>query len=59
MTKAELTRENEELKATIEATRSELIALASYLQSEKFHDDRTVQVRDVLNRLANVDAKLN
>jgi hypothetical protein len=28
--------------------------LWSYLQSDKFHEDSTVQVQDVLNRLASV-----
>ena len=59
MTKADLTRENEELRSQMEAARNELAALQSYLQSEKFSNDPTVQVRDVLNRLAPATDLLN
>jgi hypothetical protein len=31
---------------------SELIELISYLESDKFHNDTTVQVKDVMRRLA-------
>jgi hypothetical protein len=58
MTKADLTRENEELKATIGAAREELFGLVRYLQSDKFSNDPTVQVQDVMNRLANAESIL-
>lgn len=40
-------------------TREELSYLKSYLQSEKFHTDTTVQVQDVLNRLVKLEECLS
>jgi site-specific recombinase XerD len=40
-----------ELKTTIASARTELMELFSYLQSTKFHEDRTVQVQDIYNRM--------
>ena len=39
------------LETRITLSRSELMNLFSYLQSTKFHEDSTVQVQDVQNRL--------
>ena len=43
--------ENTDLKARMEATDQGIQDLISYLCSDKFADDSTVQVRDVLKRL--------
>lgn len=39
--------------------REELSYLKSYLQSDKFHTDTTVQVQDVLNRLVKLEECLS
>lgn len=39
--------------------RDELFHLKSYLQSEKFHTDTTIQVQDVLNRLVKLEECLS
>jgi hypothetical protein len=41
----------EELEAEKASAREDLLELIIYLNSSKFHDDETVQVRDVLHRL--------
>lgn len=46
-----LKRENKAVAIELEALRRELRAVRGYLTSAKFHDDTTVQVRDVLARL--------
>ena len=46
-----LEAENTDLKARVEATDQGIQDLISYLCSDKFADDSTVQVRDVLKRL--------
>lgn len=38
-------------EATIREANKELSEVMAYLQSEKFHNDTTVQVKDVLSRL--------
>ena len=49
-----LEKENETYRRMIAAVEGELIEVFRYLQSEKFHEDTTVQVADVMRRLENV-----
>ena len=39
----------------IQTAKEEIQYLRTYLLSDKFHEDTTVQVRDVLNRLNNIE----
>lgn len=49
-----LQAENAELKRIIAEKENTVQELRVYLNSDKFHFDTTVQVRDVLNRLSEV-----
>ena len=49
-----LEADNKRRGKMIDAMEAELMDLRRYLTSEKFHEDPTVQVQDVLNRLENV-----
>ena len=53
-TKADLTKENNELKHDILEAHETITELRAYLQSPKFHQDPTVQTADVLRRLEEV-----
>lgn len=50
-TKAQLADENESLRNGMAHTNEQLEDLVNYLLSDKFHEDPTVQIQDVLNRL--------
>ena len=49
-----VTEENQELQTRLDQIHEEVTHLVSYLQSPKFHEDPTVQVQDVLNRMAEI-----
>lgn len=49
-----LKADNARLKETQVATMEAINELKGYLQSSKFHQDPTVQVQDVLNRLEGI-----
>lgn len=49
-----LEKENATFRRMIAAVEAELMDVRRYLTSPKFHEDPTVQVRDVLARLENV-----
>ena len=53
-TKADLTKENTDLKLEIIKAQEAITELRAYLQSPKFHQDPTVQTADVLRRLEEV-----
>lgn len=53
-TKADLTKENTELKIEIIEAHEAITELRAYLLSPKFHQDPTVQTADVLRRLEEV-----
>tara|TARA_R100001126_G_C4725665_1_gene101381 strand:+ start:134 stop:343 length:210 start_codon:yes stop_codon:yes gene_type:complete len=53
-TKADLAKENNELKHDILEAHEAITELRAYLQSSKFHQDPTVQTADVLRRLEEV-----
>jgi len=52
-----LTQELAETKAELSTLHQHLIHLVIYLTSDKFYQDPTVQVRDVLNRLTEARAE--
>lgn len=52
-------QENTDLKITIQNGLDEIKELERYLLSDKFKEDTTVQVQDVLNRLVNIKQALN
>lgn len=54
----DLQEENLERARKIESALLSVNELRAYLLSSKFHEDTTVQVRDVLNRLDNVSRDL-
>jgi len=45
----------EEKDLIIQTAKEEIGYIRSYLLSDKFHEDTTVQVRDILNRLNNIE----
>lgn len=54
----DLQEENLERARKIESALLSVNEIRAYLLSSKFHEDTTVQVRDVLNRLDNVSREL-
>lgn len=46
-----LEEDNRKLSGELDAYKKSVLELKTYLLSDKFHEDPTVQVRDVLNRL--------
>lgn len=48
-----------DMKDRLEFAKQELADLEKYLLSSKFHDDTTVQVKDILNRIVDLKALLN
>ena len=53
-----LQKENEEYESKRQSALNEILNLKMYLTSEKFWNDTTIQVRDVLNRLDNIQSEL-
>ena len=49
-----LEKENATYRRMIAAVEAEIVDVFRYLQSEKFHEDTTVQGADVMRRLENV-----
>lgn len=49
-----ITDENKALKATLARQEAEITAFRAFLASPKFHNDTTIQVRDVDRRLVDM-----
>ena len=53
-----LQQENEEYESKRQNALNEIMHLRMYLTSDKFWDDTTIQVKDVLNRIDNIQREL-
>ena len=53
-----LQQENEEYESKRQNALNEIMHLRMYLTSDKFWDDTTIQVKDVLNRIDNTQREL-
>ena len=53
-----LQQENEEYESKRQNALNEIMHLRMYLTSDKFWDDTTIQVKDVLNRIDNIQQEL-
>ena len=53
-----LQQENEEYESKRQNALNEIMHLRMYLTSDKFWNDTTIQVKDVLNRIDNIQQEL-
>ena len=56
---SDLQSENTELKLSIQECREVICNFRTHLLSSKFHNDPTIQTKDVLNWLENISEKIS
>lgn len=54
-----LQSENNSLKTSIQECREDIQLFKAHLLSSKFHNDSTIQTKDVLNWLENISSRLS